>query len=141
MTFSIGPAIAAAQLAATVIAADDAAGPSIIHLYANTRPAPGAPAGAAPLASITLEQPCATIAGGVLTLHPAVNTGTLVLITGIPRWARWERGDGALVADGTVTDTDNGGDFQVAGAGTAPGDTSPTLYAGGLVLLGATSLT
>lgn len=140
MSFSIGPLIAAAQLTATVTAADDAGAPGVIHLYANTQPAPGAPAGAAPLASITLAQPCATIAGGVLTLHPADNTGAMVLTTGIPRWARWERGDGAMVADGTVTDGDNGGDFQVAGAGTAPGETSPTLYAGGLVLLGATSL-
>lgn len=141
MTFAIGPEIAAAQLVATAAAADHIAGPSVIHLYANTQPAPGAPAGAAPVASITLAQPCATVAGGVLTLHPADNTGAMVLSTGIPRWARWERGDGALVADGTVTDGDNGGDFQVAGAGTAPGETSPTLYAGGLVLLGATSLT
>ena len=141
MTFSIGPVIAAAQLAATVSAADDAPGPCVIHLYATAQPAPGAPAGADPLASVVLSKPCATVAGGVLTLHPADASGAMVLITGTPRWGRWERGDGALVADGTVTDTSHDGDFQVMGAATPDGDTSPVLYAGGLVMLGTTSLT
>ena len=141
MTFSIGPVIAAAQLAATVSAADDAPGPCVIHLYATTQPVPGAPAGADPLASVVLSKPCATVAGGVLTLHPADASGAMVLITGTPRWGRWERGDGALVADGTVTDTSHDGDFQVMGAATPDGDTSPVLYAGGLVMLGTTSLT
>lgn len=141
MTFAIGPVITAAQLAATVIAADDAGPPGVIHLYATAQPATGEPAGGAPLASIVLAQPCATVTGGVLTLHPADAAGSMVLVSGIPRWGRWERGDGVLVADGTVTDADNGGDFQVVGATTAPGETSPTLQAGGLVLLGTTSLT
>ena len=141
MTFAIGPVITAAQLAATLTAADDAAGPCVIHLYATTQPAPGAPAGSDPLASVVLAKPCATVAGGVLTLHPADAQGAMVLSTGIPRWGRWERSDGALVADGTVTDTSHGGDFQVVGAAIAEGDTSPTLYAGGMVMLGATSLT
>ena len=141
MTFSIGPVIAAAQLAATLVAADDAPGNCVIHLYANTQPAPGAPAGVAPMATIALAKPCATVAGGALTLHPADAQGAMVLATGTPRWGRWERGDGALVADGSVTDTSHGGDFQVLGAATPDGDTSPALYAGGLVLLGATSLT
>lgn len=141
MTFAIGPVIAAAQLAATVAAADDTAGPCVIHLYANTQPAMGAAAGADPLVSITLAKPCATLAAGVFTLHPAEVQGALVLTPGVPRWGRWERSDGVLVADGTVTDVDNGGDFQVAGAPTAPGDTSPSLYAGGRVLLGETTLT
>ena len=141
MTFFIGPVIAAAQLAATLVAADDAPGPCVIHLYATTQPAPGAPAGADPLASVVLAKPCATLAGNVLTLNPADAQGAMVLSTGIPRWGRWERSDGALVADGTVTDPSNGGDFQVVGAATAEGDTSPTLYAGGMVMLGATSLT
>lgn len=141
MTFSIGPVIAAAQLAATVVAADDAPGPCVIHLYGTAQPAPGAPAGADPLASVVLAKPCATVSSGVLTLHPADASGAMVLTTGTPRWGRWARSDGALVADGTVTDTSHDGDFQVMGAATPDGDTSPVLYAGGLVMLGTTSLT
>ena len=44
------------------------------------------------------------------------------------------------MAAGTVTDMDHGGDFRIDGAPTAPGDDTPTLYAGGLVLLGAVVL-
>ena len=140
MTFALGPVIAAAQLAATISAADDAAGPCVIHLYANAQPATGAAAGAGPLVSITLAKPCATLAAGVFTLHPADASGALVLTPGVPRWGRWERSDGVLVADGTVTDLDNGGDFLVGGAPTAPGETAPTLIAGGKVLLGTVVL-
>ena len=50
-------------------------------------------------------------------------------------------GAGAIVAEGSVTDEANGGDFWVAGGATPPGETSPLLQAGGLVLLGTTSLT
>lgn len=140
MTFTIGPVIASAQLAATITEADNAAGPCVIHLYANIQPATGAAAGASPLVSIELAKPCATLSGGVLTINPADPGGALILTSGIPRWGRWERSDGVLVADGTVTDTSNGGDFQVAGSATPDGDSSPMLYAGGLVLLGTTSL-
>lgn len=139
MTFSIGPVIAAAQLAATLVAADDAIGPCVIHLYATPKPEPGAPAGGDPMASIVLAKPCATLAGSVLTLHPADASGAMVLTPGIPRWGRWARGDGALVADGTVTDTIHDGDFHVVGAATTEGETSPMLYAGGMVMLGALS--
>ena len=65
-------------------------------------------------------------------------------IVGAPRacsisW--WVNGAGALVTEGRVTDDANGGDFQVTGGTTPPGETSPLLQAGGLVVLGATSLT
>ena len=64
----------------------------------------------------------------------------MVLANGVPRAAHWVSGTGVLVAAGTVTDTDHDGDFRIGGAPTAPGDTSPTLYAGGLVLLGTVTL-
>ena len=63
--------------------------------------------------------------------------GAMVLATGQPRAAQWVSGAGLLVAAGSVTDMDHGGDFRVGGAATPAGDDTPTLYAGGLVLLGA----
>ena len=57
------------------------------------------------------------------------------------RAAHWARSDGVLVAAGTVTDATGTGDFRVAGAATAQGEASPTLYAGGKVLLGDAALT
>jgi hypothetical protein len=130
MTFSIGPEHAAAQIAATVVFADSAVTPSIVRLYS------AADGLGDLLAEITMAKPSGTIAGGILTLHPASAGGSTVLLTGIPRSGKWLNGDGLLVALGTVTDLDNGGDFRIAGSATAVGETSPTLYAGGMVLLG-----
>lgn len=141
MTFAIGPEHALAQLAASLVFADAGGGPSVIKVYTTTQPATGAAPGGAEQVAIVLAQPCATLAAGVLTLHPADPTGAMVLASGLPRWARWERFDGLLVADGTVTDIANGGDFTLTGAATPPGETSPMLYAGGRALLGAVTLT
>lgn len=141
MTFAIGPEHALAQLAASLAFADAGGGPSVIRAYTTTQPATGAAPGGAEQVAIVLAQPCATLAAGVLTLHPADPTGAIVLANGLPRWARWERFDGLLVADGTVTDTANGGDFTLTGAATPPGETSPMLYAGGRALLGTVTLT
>ena len=137
----ISQAHALAQLAATLAFADDAAGASVIHLYADASAATGTVPQAAPLATIALAQPCGSITGGALVLVPADAGGALVQATGVPRAAHWVRFDGTLVAAGTVTDAANGGDFVVAGAATAVGETSPTLYAGGKVLLGSVALT
>lgn len=131
----IGPEHAAAQLAASIAFADAGAQASRIQLY-------DAPGGAGSLlAEIVLAKPCATLADGALTLHAADAGGTLVLQTGIPRSGRWLSGAGLLVVAGTVTDLSHDGFFKVAGGGTAAGDTSPTLYAGGLVVLGILTLT
>ena len=132
----IGPEHALAQLAASLVFADAGANPSRIYLYADAAVATGAAPAASPLAEIELAKPCGTIAGGVLTLHPADSAGTLVLVTGIPRAARWVSGDDMLVSAGTVTDMTHTGDFRVGGADTTPGDDSPKFYAGGRVLLG-----
>lgn len=137
---AIGPEHTLAQLAATIAFADSAATASRVFLYADAGAATGAAPGGSPLAEIELAVPCGTIAAGNLTLHVAVPGGSMVSGTGIPRAAQWVNGDGALVAAGTVTDTDHSGDFQISGGATAPGDDSPTLYTGGLVLLGAVVL-
>lgn len=137
----IGPEHALAQLAASLVFAD--AGPlnSTIYLYDDAAVANGSAPGGAPLASVELAKPCGAITEGVLTLNVLVPGGNMLGTTGTPRAARWVNGSGKLVAAGTVTDPDNGGDFTIQGGTTAPGETSPTLYAGGLVLLGAVTLT
>jgi len=141
-TWRVGPALALAQLQAAIAVADAGPGPSKVRLYTTARPADlgGAP-GAAPQAEVVLAVPCATVVGGTLVLHVADAGGTLVQTTGLPRWGQWVNGAGAVVADGSVTDGANGGDFQVTGGSTPPGETSPLLQAGGLVVLGPTSLT
>lgn len=135
----IGPELALLQLQAALDFADLGGG-ARIELYDEAAVATGsAPTGTA-LASIALAVPCGTLAAGALTLHPDAPTGALVVRSGIPRAARWVNGEGGVVSVGTVTDMAGSGDFRVGGANTAPGETSPTLQAGGLVLLGAVVL-
>ena len=136
----VGAAHALAQLAATVAFADAGVGSSRIMIYdAAVDAAGGAPVGAL-LAEVVLAKPCGSVGGGKLTLNPAAAGGALALRTGIPRAAQWLAASGALVAAGMVTDAAHSGDFTVAGGVTAPGDDSPTIYAGGVLLLGAVVL-
>ncbi|MBS0505804.1 MAG: hypothetical protein JSR53_00315 [Proteobacteria bacterium] len=136
----IGADHALAQLAATIAFADAGAQPSAIRLYADAAAASGATPAGAPLAEVLLAKPCGAIAAGQLTLLVATPAGSTVLATGQPRAAQWVNGAGKLVAAGSVTDVDHAGDFRIGGAPTAPGDDTPQLYAGGLVLLGAVVL-
>jgi hypothetical protein len=141
-TWRIGPALSLAQLQATITTADAGPGPSKIQLYTTGRHGTldGA-VGEIPQAEVVLAVPCASIVDGALVLHVANPDGAMVMATGLPRWGLWVNGAGAIVAEGSVTDEANGGDFWVAGGVTPPGETSPLLQAGGLVLLGTTSLT
>ncbi len=129
MTLLIGPEHAAAQVAGAVVFADTGPAHSRIYLYA------GADGTGTVLAEVVLAKPCGTVAGGALTLQTE-GAAPMVLASGIARSARWVSGAGLLVAMGTVTDVDSGGDFRIAGGLTPPGDNSPSLYAGGAVLLG-----
>ena len=141
-TWRVGPATALAQLQAAIDLADAGPGPSRVLLFTTDRhTALDGAAGDTPQAEIVLAVPCASIVGGALVLHVANPDGTLVMSTGLPRWGLWVNGAGVIVAEGSVTDEANGGDFWVAGGATPPGETSPLLQAGGLVLLGTTSLT
>ena len=133
---NVGPELALVQLAVSLAFADSGAEPSRILLYADAGAAAGAAPAGDPLAEIVLAKPCGTIAAGKLTLHPANAAGAMVLANGTPRAAHWVSGEGRLVGAGTVTDMAHEGDFRFGGATTAPGDDSPALYAGGLVLLG-----
>ena len=120
----------AAQLAATVALADTGAQPSRIGLYTG-------PAGTGDLlAVVTLAKPCGTVSPTGLTLHPATADGSTVLLTGIPRSGVWRSGDDVTMCVGNVTDDAHDGFFRIAGATTAAGETSPTLYQGGRVMLG-----
>ena len=141
MSWRIAPGASAEQLATTVLYADTGPANAKVRLYSTTLPTvPGAHTDT-PMAEVTLAKPCATVANGVLALHPLDAGGAMVLSSGIPRWGEWVNGAGALIVDGTVTDADHDGDFKVAGGSTPSGDNSPLLFAGGLVLLGDTSLT
>lgn len=138
MTWALGTDHIAVQLAASIAFADAASGPSRIRLYTTDQPTtPGGDPGGTHIAEIVLAKPCATLADGVMTLHP-VSGGAMVLTSGKPKWARWDRSDGKLVADGKTVDVEHEleGDLVVVGGTTVPGDDSPTLQAGGLVLLG-----
>lgn len=141
-TWRVGPATALAQLQATISVADSGTGPAKVRIYTTARPAGiGGAAGAIPQAEVVLAKPCATLENGALVLHPASANGAMVMTTGIPRWAEWVSGAGDVVADGSVTDMDNWGDFRLVGGVTPAGEISPLLQAGGLVVLGATTLT
>ena len=140
--WEVGPQAAAAQLAATIARADQGAGFACVRIYSTAQPASIAvPRTDTPQAEVVLLKPCASIVDGVLVMHPRDVGGALVLSTGLPRWADWVAADGAIVATSNCTDTSNGGGWQLAGGDTPPGETSPLLYAGGLVQLGETALT
>ena len=136
MSFELSTDLTLAQLQTTIAFADDAPGKSVVKLYAEAAPE----SGDTPLAVITLAKPCGVIAGGSFDLIADDPLGSLVTTGGVPHGARWEKSDGTLVARGSVTDAANGGDFTVSGGETPVGETSPHLYAGGLVILGEVTL-
>lgn len=126
-----------AQLVASLEFADGASGPSSVILYGELPDLPrGIPAGGT-IAEIVLARPCGMVAGELFTLLPASASGTMILTSGLPRWARWVRPDGKLVAAGTLTDLEHDGAFRLQGGTTPAGETSPLLQAGGLVMFGA----
>ena len=138
----IGPALSLAQLQATLARLGTAPGPATVRLYATPLPDAAEPL-ALPtdaLATIPLASPPGSIVAGVLKLVQAEG-GAMVQAAGIPRWGLLVAGDGEPLARGDVSDADHDGAIRIAGGATAPGDTSPALYAGGLVALAETFLT
>lgn len=139
--WEIGAALALAQLQATIVAADSGSGNSRIRIYRTERPSAITDSHAdVPQAEIVLAKPCASIVDGVLVMHPADEAGAMVMSQGLPRWGDWVSAAGAVLARGDVTDTAHDGCWRVTGGQTPAGETSPLLYAGGLVVLGGTSL-
>ncbi len=136
-TAAPGAGLVNAQLLATVAYADGSGGASRIVLYdAVPADARSVPVGAV-LSEVVLAKPCGVVAGELLTLVPASAGGSMVLASGLPRWARWVRADGALVHSGDVSDMQHAGFFRLQGGVTPDGESTPSLQAGGLVLFGA----
>ncbi len=139
--WEIGAALSQAQLQATITAADAGSGNSRIRIYNTARPVTIGTAHAdAPQAEIVLAKPCASIVDGLLVIHPADEAGAMVLQQGLPRWGDWISAAGVVLARGDVTDMAHDGCWRVMGGQTPTGETSPLLYAGGLVVLGSTTL-
>ena len=139
--WEVGPEAAAAQLAATIARADEGPGFARVRIYTTPQPASIAvPRTDTPQAEVVLLKPCAAIVNGALVMYPRNVDGTLVMSTGLPRWADWVAADGSIIATSNCTDAANGGGGQLEGGETPAGETSPLLYAGGLVQLGATAL-
>lgn len=133
---------AVAQLAGMLARADQGAGNAAFTLFTTARPALITDAHAdTPQATLTLAKPSGAIVDGQLVMYVQNPAGALVTATGLPRWGEWRAGDGALLARYDVTDMDHGGGLRVTGGATPDGETSPKLYAGGLVQLGLVALT
>lgn len=140
--WEISSITAAAQLGGMLARADQGAGNASLALYTTVRPALITDAHAdTPQALIGLGKPCGAIVDSQLVLYVQNPAGALVMATGLPRWGEWRAGDGALLARYDVTDMDHGGGIRIIGGTTPEGETSPRLYAGGLVQLGLVALT
>lgn len=136
----VAPALLLAQLQATLARLDGETGNASIRLYSTPRPE-GVGQGAAPMAQVQLARPAGVItAQGVLQLTSADTAGAMVLESGTPRWGELVAADGAVLADGNVTDAAHGGCFQVSGGQTPEGDDAPVFYAGGIIRLAETAL-
>ena len=143
MTWVISDALALAQLYATLDRLATAPGPATVLIYATAMPTDTEPLTIAPDAQVTipLASPPGAILAGVLKLAPAAGSTPVVLAGGVPRWGLLVAGDGVPLARGDVTTEAGTGAIRITGGITAGGETSPTLYPGGLVGLAETFLT
>lgn len=141
--FDISDALALVQMEASLARINTGTGQAALHIYTNNRPnTTNSPPGQEPQAVIELASPAGTMTeDGRMSLIPANPSGAMVLFDGIPRWGRLVAADGAVMADGDVTGPMYAGDIKIVGGKIPAGDTSPMLYAGGLVVLSATALT
>ncbi|MPT03587.1 MAG: hypothetical protein E2582_05110 [Delftia sp.] len=140
--WEISTTTAAAQLAGMLVRADMGSVNSRLSIYTTQRPARITDNHASTAqAEIVLAKPCGVVVGGALVLYVRDSAGALVQFNGLPRWAEWTAGDGAVLTRCDVSDMDNGGGIRLIGGTTPEGETSPMLYAGGLVQLGVVALT
>lgn len=143
MTWVISDALALAQLQATLGRLAAAPGPATVLIYSSPMPPEADPLAVEPDAQVTipLASPPGAILAGVLKLAPAAGSTPVVLAGGVPRWGLLVAGDGVPLARGDVTNEAGTGAIRITGGTTAGGETSPTLYPGGLVGLAETFLT
>lgn len=92
-----------ARANALVAQIDLAATPGTLELYCTTQPAAGAAPGGSPATIITLQKPCGTVAGGVITF--ATTQPSQLVVSGTVLWARVRDGDGYWLLDGNVAVT------------------------------------
>lgn len=87
-----------ARLTATRDFLDAGASAGKLQVYTSTRPVPGAaPVGGTMLVEITLNDPCGSVAAGVLTLTQTAEATAVA--SGAPTWARFITGGGAWAID------------------------------------------
>ena len=133
-------ALLLAQLQATLARLDiGTTGNACVRLYSTARPEDMG-ASPAPWLEIPLAQPAGVIADGLLVLQPQSVAGTMVLTSGVPKWAELVAADGVVLAEGGVTAEGVGGCFEVAGGTVPDGEVAPQFYAGGLVTLTGSAL-
>ncbi|WP_260673705.1 hypothetical protein [Comamonas aquatica] len=136
----LGAALLLAQLQATLARLDiGTTGNACVRLYTTARPEEMG-VSPAPWLEIPLARPAGMIAEGLLVLQPQSVAGTMVLTSGVPRWAELVAADGAVLAEGGVTAEGVGGCFEVAGGTVPDGEVAPVFYAGGLVTLTGSAL-
>lgn len=136
----LGAALLLAQLQATLARLDiGTTGNACVRLYTTARPEEMG-ASPAPWLEIPLARPAGVITDGLLVLQPQSVAGTMVLTSGVPKWAELVAADGAVLAEGGVTAEGVGGCFEVAGGQVPEGEVAPMFYAGGLVTLTGSAL-
>ena len=119
MTVAISTELNEARLTGTLSFLDTGAGVARIRIYNGTRPATGGTVTTL-LVEIPMDDPCGTVAAGVLTLASAALP--LVASSGVATWARVINGDDDFAFDCDVSDMAGSGDIKLP---------STTLYAGG----------
>ena len=143
MTWAISDALALSQLQATLGRLAAAPGPATVLIYSSPMPAEADPLAVAPDAQVTIPLAATpgSIVAGVLKLAQQADPQPMAAASGVPRWGLLVAGDGVPLARGDVTDSAHTGAIRITGGTTAPGETAPMLYAGGLVALAETYLT
>lgn len=128
-----------AQLAALITRADQGTtGASVLRFHASATPTAPGPHSSAPMAVVTLGNPCASVVGGVLVWNFSANG--MVVENAVPRWAEWLAKDGTQIHIGDVTDEGHDGFYRVSGGQTPEGDNSPLFYAGSTIAPGQSAI-
>lgn len=136
----LGGALLLAQLQATLARLDiGTTGNACVRLYTTVRPEEMG-SSPAPWLEIPLARPAGVVVDGLLVLQPQSVAGTMVLTSGVPKWAELVAADGVVLAEGGVTAEGVGGCFEVTGGTVPDGEVAPQFYAGGLVTLTGSAL-